>query len=186
MIHHMDEGIGKVLGSARSDRRENTIVVFTGDNGGERFSDTYPLMGKKMDLLEGGIRVPFVLRWPARVPAGKQRRAALGDGAMDWTPTFLGCCRRFSPSRLSAGRRVAVAAVRRCVLGSTCASSTGGWRIASSEPCWTAVWKYLRVEGERVPLQSRRSDERERANLAVRKPHQLADMRAAWMRWSVE
>ncbi len=38
--------------------RDNTIVVFTSDNGGERFSDAYPLVGKKMDLLEGGIRVP--------------------------------------------------------------------------------------------------------------------------------
>src|SRR5262245_32831296 len=50
MIHHMDEGIGKILDALKKtgvDR--NTIVVFTSDNGGERYSDTWPLLGKKMD-----------------------------------------------------------------------------------------------------------------------------------------
>jgi len=46
-------------------------VVFTSDNGGERFSDTWPLVGKKMDLREGGIRGPYIVRWPARVPRGR-------------------------------------------------------------------------------------------------------------------
>ena len=88
MIHHMDEGIGKVLAALDAiGARENTVVVFTSDNGGERFSDTYPLLGKKMDLLEGGIRVPCIVRWPERVPVGERvGRLAVG---MDWTPTFL-------------------------------------------------------------------------------------------------
>src|SRR5690606_31298121 len=92
MIRQMDEGIGKLLGVLdQVGVRENTVVVFTSDNGGERFSDTYPLMGKKMDLLEGGIRVPVVLRWPARVRAGQTTdRLAMG---MDWTLTFLAAAR---------------------------------------------------------------------------------------------
>jgi len=71
MIRHMDEGIAAVfdaLGRAGAD--ENTLVVFTSDNGGERFSDNWPLVGGKMDLLEGGIRVPLVARWPARMKSG--------------------------------------------------------------------------------------------------------------------
>jgi arylsulfatase A-like enzyme len=71
MIRQMDEGIGRILSALRSARIErNTVVVFTSDNGGERFSDTWPLVGKKMDLLEGGIRVPYIVRWPAKVKAG--------------------------------------------------------------------------------------------------------------------
>jgi arylsulfatase A-like enzyme len=58
MIHHMDEGVGKVLAALPDP--QNTLVVFTSDNGGERFSDTWPLVGRKMDLLEGGIRVPYI------------------------------------------------------------------------------------------------------------------------------
>ena len=88
MIHHMDEGIGWVLDAlARRGLAENTLVVFTSDNGGERFSNHWPFVGAKMDLLEGGIRVPLLARWPARIAAG-----SLSDTpnlTMDWTATML-------------------------------------------------------------------------------------------------
>ena len=59
MIRQMDEGIGRILLALKEKKLEShTIVVFTSDNGGERYSATWPLVGKKMDLLEGGIRVP--------------------------------------------------------------------------------------------------------------------------------
>jgi len=88
MIRHMDEGIGRIIQALKGiGADENTMVVFTSDNGGERFSDTWPLVGKKMDLLEGGIRVPYVVRWPARVePGGLTRQHAM---TMDWTATLF-------------------------------------------------------------------------------------------------
>ncbi len=88
MIHHMDEGIGRILQAVNdTGGRDNTLVLFTSDNGAERFSDTWPLVGKKMDLLEGGIRVPYVVRWPERIkPKTVSKRVVMG---MDWMPTFL-------------------------------------------------------------------------------------------------
>jgi len=88
MITHMDEGVARVLDALRAiGADESTLVVFTSDNGGERFSDTWPLVGKKMDLLEGGIRVPYIVRWPARVRAGGvTTQLAI---TMDWVATFL-------------------------------------------------------------------------------------------------
>src|SRR5687768_2539707 len=88
MVRHMDEGIGRILEALQqTGADENTFVVFTSDNGGERFSDTWPLVGKKMDLLEGGIRVPYIVRWPAHVnPGGETTQPVL---TMDWTATFL-------------------------------------------------------------------------------------------------
>jgi hypothetical protein len=56
-------------------------------DGGERFSDTWPLVGKKMDLLEGGIRVPYIVRWPSRVKAGGVTEQNVIT--MDWVATFL-------------------------------------------------------------------------------------------------
>ena len=88
MIRHMDEGIGRVAQALEaSGADENTLLVFTSDNGGERFSDAWPLVGKKMDLLEGGIRVPYIVRWPAVVKPG--RVTAQQAVTMDWVATFL-------------------------------------------------------------------------------------------------
>lgn len=70
MVAHMDEGIGSILRAVdRTGRAANTIVVFTSDNGGERFSDNWPLVGGKMDLTEGGIRVPWIPVEPSRLDA---------------------------------------------------------------------------------------------------------------------
>jgi len=45
----------------------DTLVIFTSDNGGERFADTWPFTRKKTELLEGGLRIPAIISWPARI-----------------------------------------------------------------------------------------------------------------------
>ena len=49
----------------------DTLVVFTSDNGGERYSNIWPFVGRKCDLLEGGLRVPQICRWPGRIEPGR-------------------------------------------------------------------------------------------------------------------
>ena len=83
MVRALDEQVGRVM---KAIGNTNTIVVFTSDNGGERFSDTWPFTGKKADLLEGGLRVPAILRWPGHVRAGTTNQVAI---SMDWAPTLL-------------------------------------------------------------------------------------------------
>jgi arylsulfatase A-like enzyme len=88
MIEAMDAQIGRVLAALEANGlTENTIVIFTSDNGGERFADTWPFTGKKTELLEGGLRIPMLIAWPARIAAGgTSDQVAI---SMDWLPTLL-------------------------------------------------------------------------------------------------
>jgi arylsulfatase A-like enzyme len=88
MIESMDTEVGRVLDTlARSGLARDTLVVFTSDNGGERFSDNWPFTGRKSELLEGGIRVPALLRWPRRFRAEQTSEQVMIT--MDWMPTLL-------------------------------------------------------------------------------------------------
>ncbi len=88
MIKQMDVQVGRVLQALEDNGiAENTIVVFTSDNGGERFSDTWPFTGRKTELLEGGLRIPVVFRWSARVKPGLVSQQV--NISMDWLPTLL-------------------------------------------------------------------------------------------------
>ena len=88
MLASLDLNVGRVLDALeKSGQADNTIVIFTSDNGGERFSDTWPFTGRKTELLEGGLRIPTIISWPARLPRGQTSdQVAI---TMDWLPTLL-------------------------------------------------------------------------------------------------
>jgi arylsulfatase A-like enzyme len=174
MIHHMDEGIGRVLAALDAiGARENTLIVFTSDNGGERFSDTWPLEGKKMDLLEGGIRVPYIVRWPERLPAGETYdRLAIG---MDWMATFLAAAGVAPhPDYPLDGVDLFGPEVERNLY----------WRMKfrDQKAVRSGVWKYLSIDGNEF-LYDLSRDSRERANMRHREPERFERLRAAYYEW---
>ena len=72
MVERVDTGVGRILAALdRHGLRQNTLVIFTNDNGGEWLSHGGPLFHRKGSVWEGGIRVPAIVRWPARLPAGR-------------------------------------------------------------------------------------------------------------------
>lgn len=88
MVTNMDANIGRVLARLTElGMDQDTVVVFTSDNGGERFSDTWPFTGRKTQLLEGGIRVPLIVRWPGLTAPGSTSDVPVMS--MDFLPTFL-------------------------------------------------------------------------------------------------
>jgi arylsulfatase A-like enzyme len=177
MIHHMDEGIGAVLAALPDPA--NTLVVFTSDNGGERFSDTWPLVGKKMDLLEGGIRVPYIVRWPARVKAGGV--TAQHAITMDWVATFLEAAgaQAHSDYPLDGISLLSVLAKPGATI-----SRDLFWRMKyrGQRAVRSGDWKYFASDDGEF-LFNLAVDARERANYAQREPQRLAVLRAKYAAW---
>ena len=181
MIHHMDEGIGWVVQALReTGQLDNTLIVFTSDNGGERFSDNWPLVGGKMDLTEGGIRVPWIAHWPAVIPAGSL--SPQHCMTMDWSATLLALGGGSAhPDYPLDG--VSLADVLR--QPSQTFERPLFWRMNHRQQRAHRLgpWKYLQVDGHEY-LFDLQADERERANLARKQPERLQAMRQAWLQWA--
>lgn len=88
MVESLDSAIGRVIAAVeKQGRAKNTMIIFTSDNGGEKYSNMGGLQQKKMVLWEGGIRVPAILYWPGKVGSGMVTDQPVIT--MDWTATIL-------------------------------------------------------------------------------------------------
>ena len=181
IVRAMDTQIGRVLAALEAQGiADNTIVVFTSDNGGERFSDTWPFSGIKTELLEGGLRVPAVMCWPARLPAGIDCDQVMAT--MDWLPTLLAAAGTApDPAYPSDGMDLLPvveghAAVR---------DRTLFWRYKWNDQAAMrdGNYKYLKIRDNTFLFDVVR-DPRERANLKARLPGVYARMTAAWAAWN--
>ena len=180
MIHHMDEGLGELVQALRqSGQLENTLIVFTSDNGGERFSDNWPLVGGKMDLTEGGIRVPWIAHWPNVIAPGSV--SAQHCLTMDWTATLLDLG-QVTPDPNYPLEGLSLKALLENPLHTF--ERPMFWRMnhRGQRAMRLGPWKYLRVDGHDY-LFNIEADARERANLGARHPEQMQAMRDAWETW---
>jgi arylsulfatase A-like enzyme len=90
LIEHLDDGIGKVVDALKkSGQYENTIIVFTSDNGGHLpdLANNGPVRDGKQSMYEGGLRVPTVISWPNKIAKGSN--SSLVNLSMDIYPTIL-------------------------------------------------------------------------------------------------
>ena len=155
-------------------------MIFTSDNGGERFSDNWPLVGGKMDLTEGGIRVPYIVRWPKVVPAATV--TAQQAITMDWAVTM------FDIAGLRPGADVPLDGLSMLPVLRDPAATFGRplyWRMKyrGQKALRDGQWKYLAIDANEY-LFDLSQDERERANQAQRQPQRLAAMRARYEAWN--
>jgi arylsulfatase A-like enzyme len=180
MVERMDFQIGRVLHALEANgAADNTIVIFTSDNGGERFSDTWPFTGKKTELLEGGLRIPAVIRWPARIMAGGvSDQVTIG---MDWLPTLLAAAGTApDPDYPTDGMNLlpcltqAEAPVPRTLF----------WRYKylGQQAVRDGDWKYLKILDNTFLFDVVR-DPLERANLKDRHRDVYERLVAEWHRW---
>ena len=89
MLESIDDGVGLITDKLKAlGLDENTIVIFSSDNGGEsNVTSNAPLRGGKSQLYEGGIRVPLIVSWPEQIPAGSVSHQPTAN--VDHYPTLL-------------------------------------------------------------------------------------------------
>jgi len=180
MVRHLDRSIGRVLAAIdRRGRSEDTLVVFTSDNGGERFSYMWPFVGEKGDLFEGGLRVPALVRWPARLPAGATLSQACMS--MDWLPTLLSAAGQDDPASLPCDGMNQLPVWD----GAPAPLRPLFWRTREQGAVRLGDWKYLR-DGESEFLFNLASDPREQANHRLREPQRVQDLRQRYAAWERE
>jgi arylsulfatase A-like enzyme len=179
MVRSLDENVGRVLYALdRNGLRDNTIVIFTSDNGGERFSDRWPFTGMKTELLEGGIRVPTVVRWPGRIAAGSQSTQQMMS--MDWLPTLLAAAGN-TPTVPLDGVNVLPA-----LLGESPELPRKlFWRYHAQNQAAMrdGKWKYLKIK-DREFLFDVVEDPLERANLKDRQQDIFARLKGEYEAWN--
>jgi arylsulfatase A-like enzyme len=181
MVKSMDSGIGKVFDALRKANLErNTLVVFTSDNGGERYSLNWPFQFQKFYLWEGGIRIPAIVRWPGVVPAGKVINQAVLT--MDWAATLLDVAgAKADPAFPFDGESVmTVCAGKRPPF-----DRTVFWRVRARPQAAARMgkWKYLRDRGEEY-LFDLAADPGEASDLKSKQPDTFEKVRAAYNNWN--
>lgn len=151
-----------------------------GPNGGERCSYSWPFAGSKGELLEGGLRIPLLARWPGHIKAGS--RSAQTMIHMDWLPTLLAAAGGTPDSAYpSDGMNLLPA-----LLGGQAPQSRKlFWRYysAGQAAAREGDWKYLQIGG-REYLFNTAEDERERANRRSHEPALFERLRAEWRAWN--
>jgi arylsulfatase A-like enzyme len=178
MMKSMDAGIGRVLQAVRRAGLErNTLVVFTSDNGGERYSFNWPFSFQKGNLFEGGLRVPAIIRWPGVVPAGQSTE--LPTITMDWMATLLAAGGATPDPAYPldgedlmpglAGRRQA-------------RDRPFFWRTSQRKAARSGRWKYLQEPGKEY-LFDVVTDPGEKTDLRAAQPEAFARLKTALGDW---
>ena len=185
MLAQMDDGVGRVLAALRENGlEENTLVLFLSDNGGptrELTSSNAPLRGEKGQLLEGGIRIPFVVSWKDHVPAGREDPRMVS--ALDLYPTALAAAEAPAVANLDGVN----------LLPHLAASDNEAfrprhyWRVGPQAALREGDWKiYRSPAGKAWQLFHLTEDPGEAHDLAAAHPDRVAALEAAWKKLDAE
>ena len=177
----VDDNLGRTLAYLRKNKLEdNTLIVFTSDNGGPTWQTTSsnaPLNGVKALTLEGGVRVPAIFRWTGQIPGGRTvSSVAMG---FDVTATAL------SFAGVPTGSDLDGVNLMPFLKGSRAgdAHSQLFWRMGPQGAMRQGPWKLVKVEDADY-LFNLTTDIGERHDLAATDPQRLKTMQAAWQAWA--
>ena len=186
LVVGLDDAVGRVLAVLRETRQaDNTLVWFFSDNGGPvsvTHSNNSPLRGAKGQVFEGGIRVPFLVSWPGRLPQGKDYSQPVIS--LDVFPTAAA----LSGAEVPAKHALDGVNIVPYLTGERTGSphdrlfwrAGGGARFAVRE----GDWKLVGGEGAPTQLFNLATDPGEGKDLAAEQPEVLARLRKAYDQWN--
>jgi arylsulfatase A-like enzyme len=184
MISAMDEGIGRLLEKLRAcGIEESSLVFFISDNGGPTRSNTSrndPLRGFKGQVLEGGIRIPFIVQWKGKIPAGKVYDSPVIS--LDIAPTALA----------AAGGKTDPGFDGTDLLPYLTGANAGAphetlfWRFGEQGAARQGKWKLVKLAGAPPQLYDLAADVGETKDLAASEKEVFERLLAAWKKWDGE
>lgn len=186
MLERVDDGVGMIYAELeKAGLLENTLVVFSSDNGGERWASNQPFFHHKATLWEGGIRVPCLMSWPAVLPKGK--KSAQAGITMDLTATFL----KAAGGTLPEDRPFdGIDLIPHLTGAEPVVERTFYWRMDRTNRKMKAIrhgkYKYLDDGGTMDLLFDLEADPGERVNLHYRHPDISAGLKAKLKTWEAE
>ena len=189
MLESVDDGVGKIMHTLQElDLDSNTLVIFTSDNGGyTHYGDTHfnissngPLRGQKTEVYEGGHRVPFIARWPSRIPAGSESEALAMT--MDMFPTFLEFA-RLEPDSLTLDG----ISLRSHLLDRTPVPERAlCWKIDDERAIRKGQWKLVMVNDNEPELYDLSIDIAEAKNVAAQNPDIVRRLMHEYQSWETD
>jgi arylsulfatase A len=193
LIETLDDTVGLLLNKLDAlGLRTNTIVIFTSDNGGlhvpegghPRITDNSPFRAGKGFLYEGGLRIPLIVRWPGRIPAGRETDTPMIN--TDWLPTLLELAGVPAPQKLD---------------GKSFASLLTGGETRPRKFFWhfphytnqgsrpggavrEGDWKFIEHYDAGLELYNLAQDPGETTNLAAQETKRVEEMRRELAEWT--
>jgi len=184
MLAALDDGVGAVLDRLRESGLErNTLIFFLSDNGGPTRSNTSrndPLSGYKGQVLEGGIRVPFLAQWRGAIPEGKVYEQPVI--ALDILPTAVAA----AGGDIAADDKIEGVDLLPYLRGEKTKSPHDRlfWRFGQQSAIREGEWKLVRMGDEPTQLFNLAEDIGEKSNLAIKHPDRVKQLEGAYQEWN--
>ncbi len=169
MVHRLDVNVGKIVSTLKKEKLDkNTVVVFLSDNGGpvdHNASCNAPYNGQKGILLEGGIHVPFIIKWPSSLPKGKTYMHPVSS--LDLAPTFY----ELAGGKTESGQFSGVNLIPYINGENTeIPHQDLKWRFTISAAIREGNWKLVRIPDNYPMLYDLSKDVSEQHDLSLEKP----------------
>ncbi len=189
MLANLDDSVGSILRKLRDEKlEENTLVIFISDNGGptrETTARNGVLRGGKMDMYEGGLRVPFLMQWKGTLPAASVYKHPVSS--LDIMPTVAAITDSKAPKELDGVNLIPY------LTGKNHESPHDQlfWRQGVRAALRKGDWKLVRMPNQKAKdapweLYNLADDMEEAYDLSGKEPAKLAELKALWDKFDAE